>query len=211
MAFDAIVVGSGFGGSVCAARLSERGMRVLILERGPWWGPLHRGRPKPDRRAFPRGIFGARKLLRNLRVARNGRRIERLLNEDGLLEIHRFDHLNSITGSGVGGGSHIYTGMLEAPRPEFFHAFPPEITGDEMHPYFERVRRMLRPTPVPQPPAKGRVFGEALRAAALPPVEYPDLTIVWPRNGGQAQTVTNAAGIEQPVSTGRGDVFVGCL
>lgn len=38
MAFDAIVVGSGFGGSVAAARLAERGMRVLVLERGPWWG-----------------------------------------------------------------------------------------------------------------------------------------------------------------------------
>jgi cholesterol oxidase len=55
MPFDALVVGSGFGGSVCAARLAERGMRVLILERRPWWGPLQRSHPKSDRREFARG------------------------------------------------------------------------------------------------------------------------------------------------------------
>ncbi|MFW6050122.1 MAG: FAD-dependent oxidoreductase, partial [Myxococcota bacterium] len=39
MAYDAVIVGSGFGGAVSAARLAERGFRVLVLERGPWWGP----------------------------------------------------------------------------------------------------------------------------------------------------------------------------
>jgi len=36
-AYDVIIVGTGFGGSVCAARLAEMGLRVFVLERGRWW------------------------------------------------------------------------------------------------------------------------------------------------------------------------------
>ena len=44
--FDAIVIGSGFGGAVSACRLAEAGYRVLVLERGRRW----------DKREFPRSI-----------------------------------------------------------------------------------------------------------------------------------------------------------
>lgn len=208
--FDVIIVGSGFGGSVCAARLAEKGMRVLIIERGPWWGPLHRHRPAGDRREFPRGGFGSRKFLRNLRIARKGRRSEWFFYVDGLLEIHRFDHLSSLTSSGVGGGSHIYTNILEEPPAEFFNAYPEEITGAEMHPYFDRVRAVLRPSPIPDLPEKNRVFEKAVVAAGLPCPEYPDLAVVWGKDPHRPQKVINAAGIQQSTSTYRGDVFVGC-
>jgi cholesterol oxidase len=207
---DAIVVGSGFGGSVCAARLAERGMRILVLERGPWWGPLQRGRPNAERRDLPRGPWGVRKLLRNVRVARNGRRFEKIIFADGLLEVHRFNHLNAVTASGVGGGSHIYAGILEEPPAEFFDCFPPEMSAQEMHPYFERVREMLRPAPVPRPPEKDRVFEKAVRAADLPAAEFPDVAVAWGEDPQNPHRVINAVGVEQWSSTGHGDVFVGC-
>ena len=37
--FDVIVIGSGFGGAITARRLAEKGMRVLVLERGRRWAP----------------------------------------------------------------------------------------------------------------------------------------------------------------------------
>jgi cholesterol oxidase len=37
--FDAIIVGSGFGGAILACRLAEAGKRALVLERGRRWGP----------------------------------------------------------------------------------------------------------------------------------------------------------------------------
>jgi cholesterol oxidase len=208
--FDVIVVGTGFGGSVCAARLAEKGMRVLILERGPWWGPLNRNRPVQDRRELPRGILGVRKLIRSLRVNRSRGRFEKCFHVDGLLEAHSFEHLNSITASGVGGGSHIYTNILQEPSADFFEAFPGEITAAAMHPYFERVRAMLRPAPVPVVPQKNRAFAAALDAAELPAADYPDLAIAWGKDSRRPEKRVNAAGVVQSTSTFRGDVFVGC-
>jgi cholesterol oxidase len=208
--FDAIIVGAGFGGSVCAARLAERGMRVLILERGPWWGPMNRHRPVAERREFPRGLCGARKLLRNVRFAGKGRRFEKLIYADGFLEIHRFDHLTTVTSSGVGGGSLHYTSVMEEPAAEFFDVYPDEITGAALHPYFQRVREVLRPAPVPDPPEKNRVFEDAVIAAGLSAVEYPDLAVAWGEDPGRPEEVINAAGVRQTTSTYQGDVFVGC-
>jgi cholesterol oxidase len=200
--WDAIVVGSGFGGSVCAARLAERGLAVLVLERGPWWGPEHRDRPDADRRELPRGLFGVRKLARNLRWAREGQRLETVFHVDGLLEMHRFEHLDALTASGVGGGSHVYTSLLDEPAADFYDALPDELSAGELAPHFDRVRALLDPRPLPAPTGKERGFEAALSDAGLPTAEYPPMAVDWEPAEGDAQ--------DEPPPGHRGDALVGC-
>ena len=73
--FDAIIVGSGFGGAILACRLAEAGKRVLALERGRRWGPadLPRDITDIDRQPERSGNFmidNSRVLVVNLKTAR---------------------------------------------------------------------------------------------------------------------------------------------
>ena len=145
---DAIVIGSGFGGAVSAARLAERGLNILLLERGPWWGDTSAA-PHNLRRPYPHGLWGLRSAVRDVRWAAGKRSRCVLLNRGGLLEIHRFARLIALTASGVGGGSLIYADVQAQPEDRFFDYFPAEISAQEMAPYYQRVRQMLQPSPLP--------------------------------------------------------------
>ncbi len=207
--FDAIVIGSGFGGGITAARLAEKGLKVLILERGPWWGEAGRGR-SPHHREFPRSLGGFRKAVRDVRWARGAKSRHLLLNADGLYEYHAFKSLDVLTGSGVGGGSLIYTSIMERPEPDFWANFPAEITASEMDPYFEKVRHMLRPHPLPDRPEKNAVFEKKARESGVGEVKYPDVAIAWGADARRQETFKNAAGVEQKTCTHCGMCVVGC-
>ncbi|MFV8750899.1 GMC oxidoreductase [Nannocystaceae bacterium ST9] len=209
--WDAIVVGTGFGGSASAARLAESGMRVLVLERGPWWGLVGEALGEPGmRRAWPRGLVGSRKFVRNVRIARGRRSRELMLAGDGLLELHRFEHLASLTGSGVGGGSLIYTNIQAQPGPEFFRGFPAELAQSELAPWYARVRAMLRPSPIGQRPDKNRAFEQAVAGASGKLPIYPDLAIAWGDDPSKPQRKVNAAGFTQTTCNHCGECVLGC-
>lgn len=147
MAFDTIVVGSGFGGAVAALRLSQKGHRVLLLERGRAWGP----------ESYP-SVTNEDFLWDDRHPMRNG----------GWLEVRSFRRMAVAMGAGVGGGSLVYANISVEPRPDLFLSrWPSEITYSELQPHLESVGRMLGVEAVPdnQMPPKMLLMREA--AAAL--------------------------------------------
>ena len=128
--FEAIVVGSGFGGSVMAYRLAEAGKRVLVLERG---------------RRFPPGTF-----------PRSPYRFRRALWDPseglyGMFSVWSFDHLGAIVGTGLGGGSLIYANVLLRKDAEWFVTEPADgpgiehwpVSREDLEPHYDRAEQML--------------------------------------------------------------------
>lgn len=139
--FDAIVVGSGFGGSVVAERLASGGRRVCVLERG---------KPYPPG-SFPRK---PREMRTNLWDPSAGLH--------GLYHLWSFRGLEAIAASGLGGGSLIYANVLIRKDERWFvHDQPVGDSGVEhwpiqradLEPHYDRVERMLGATPFPHPQA----------------------------------------------------------
>ncbi len=128
---DWVVVGSGFGGSVSALRLAEKGYRVTVLERGEHF----RGKAE-----MPKSSWDAR---RYLYAPRFGLR--------GLFRMTLFKDVFVMSGAGVGGGSLVYAMTLYTPPQAFFD--DPQWAGlrdwpAELAPHYETAQRMLGVTDV---------------------------------------------------------------
>ena len=99
--FDYIIIGSGFGGSVSALRLSEKGYKVLVIEKGKWLRAED----------FPKSNWNVKKWI-----------WLPTLKFFGLFKITLFKHITVLSGVGVGGGSLVYANTLPVPKSEFFTA-----------------------------------------------------------------------------------------
>ena len=98
--FDVVVIGSGFGGSVAALRLTEKGYRVAVIEAG------RRFKDKD----FPKTSW---RLSRFLYLPRLGLR--------GIQRIHALPDVLVLAGAGVGGGSLVYANTLYVPPDSYFN------------------------------------------------------------------------------------------
>ena len=128
--YDVVVVGSGFGGSVAALRLTEKGYRVVVLEAG---------------RRFADHEFASSWHLRTFLWAP-------VLGCFGIQRIHLLKDSLILAGAGVGGGSLVYANTLYRPLAAFF-ADPQwaHITdwAAELAPHYDQAARMLGVTPNP--------------------------------------------------------------
>jgi cholesterol oxidase len=150
--FDWLVVGSGFGGSVSALRLSEKGYRVGVLEAGRRFGDDD----------FPRSTWDLRRYFFAPRLGLHG-----------IFRVSPFKDVAVLTGAGVGGGSLGYANTLyRAPRSFFadpqWRDLNPDWEG-ALAPHYDEAERMLGVVTVAtDDPADDllRAFGDHVGVAA---------------------------------------------
>jgi cholesterol oxidase len=177
--YDAVVIGSGFGGSVVAYRLAREGRSVMVLERG---------------QPYPPGAFA--RTPNQLRTGLWAPRIGRY----GLLDLWAFDHLDVAVASGLGGGSLIYANvMLRKDERTFVRENLDDggvedwpVTRAQLERHYDAVEEMQRPQRFPLgagPPysdtRKTLAMLEAANAMKLP-VELPPLAILFAPSGNEA-------------------------
>ncbi len=127
--FDAIVIGSGFGGAIAACRLAEKGMRVLVLERGRRWEPNQYPRKPGDAWIYS-----------DSHPARH----------NGWLDMRFFRRMTVAQAAGVGGGSLSYSSVATEANPEVFaRGWPAEITYSELKPWYDAVAREMNLQVIP--------------------------------------------------------------
>jgi cholesterol oxidase len=207
--FDAIVVGSGFGGSVTAYRLAEAGKRVLILERGRPYPPGSFTRsPYRARESFwdpPRGLTG-------------------------MYHYWSFKGIDALVSSGLGGGSLIYANVFIRKDERWFVQEDLSDGGYEywpvdratLDPHYDRVEQMigLQEFPVDHEPyastPKTIAFKEAADELGLRHF-HPKLAVTFANKGrppvpGEAivEDIPNLHGRTRTTCQMTGECDVGC-
>ena len=130
--YDYIIIGSGFGGSVSALRLSEKGYKVLVLEKGKWF----------KAKDFPRTNWNLKKWL-----------WVPALRFFGIMKLTIFRHIAVISGTGVGGGSLVYANTLPIPKKVFYETGSWKELAQwetELQPFYNTALKMLGASPNPK-------------------------------------------------------------
>ena len=147
--YDVVVVGSGFGGSVAALRLAEKGYRVVVLEAGRRFADADFARTSWDLRRF---LWAPS------------------LGCYGIQRIHRVSDSLILAGAGVGGGSLVYANTLYRPLAPFFE--DPQWAGitdwaQELGPWYDQGSRMLGVVPNPTTTASDVLFRDVAAAMGV--------------------------------------------
>ena len=140
---DFLIIGSGFGGSVSAMRLAEKGYSVTVLEAGKRWRPED----------FPKTNWNVRKFLWAPKVGCHG--IQRISLLKDFMALH---------GAGVGGGSLVYACVLMEPLDPFYQdpqwAYLEDDWKTAMAPHYAMAKKMLGVAPTPKAWMPDKLLGD---------------------------------------------------
>lgn len=193
--YEAVVIGSGYGGGIAASRLSRAGVEVCLLERGREIRPGE----------FPnREISAVEEVQANYEDKHIG-------SKSGLFDFHFNKDINVLVGCGLGGTSLINANVSLRAVPEVFQdpAWPQIIRKEAgqhgMDPYYSRAEEMLRPNILPNK-YRNLAKYEALKTSAsfLKKEFYPTpINVTF-------ESKVNHVGVAQEACTNCGDCVTGC-
>ena len=183
--YDVAIIGSGFGGSVSAMRLSEKGYRVAIIEAGKRF----------EASDYPRNNWNLRKFIFAPKLGLRG--IQRMtLLSDALV----------LSGAGVGGGSLVYANTLYEPPDTFFDDKQWAAMSDwkkELQPHYRQAKKMLGAAKAPDSNPNDLVLRGISEEMGVPETYTPTEVGVWFGSPGVRA--------EDPYFGGLGPERVGCI
>lgn len=183
--YDFVIIGSGFGGSVSALRLAEKGYSVLVIEKGK----------KLVSEDFPKTNWNLRKWLwlPGLKFF-------------GIQKLNFLRHISALSGVGVGGGSLVYANTLPKPKSPFFNQGSWKGLADwenELAPHYDTAWRMLGAALNPVL-AESDLAMQKLAAKMNKPGQFSPTTVAI-YFGEPGETV------KDPYFDGRGPDRTGCM
>ncbi|MFZ0819767.1 MAG: GMC family oxidoreductase [Candidatus Acidiferrales bacterium] len=215
--YEAVVIGSGFGGAINACRLARKwpGGQVLVLERGKRYPMGSFPRSPHD---FARNFWS----LSSDSMRRPAHIRKTAGNDDlhGMFDVRNYGHMDVVMSAGFGGGSLIYANVFMPPPDWVFNdRWPSTCKKPNLLPYYEIARDVLgsRPVPVTHDPRrrlrKTELFQKAA-ASAGKKSELVDINVFFGNDFANPLTIgtqeKNRFGALQTSCTYCGECIVGC-
>src|SRR6266852_647863 len=190
--YDAVVIGTGFGGAVSACRLAQAGLKVGVFERG-------------------RRYEGYNKFPRNWNDPTDGWLWE---HEQGLFDVKPVSEMFIVQAAAYGGGSQIYANVhLRVPPDGFAHGWPEGYTRELLDPYYDLVAYMLDINPIaatpynPLPPKTLLMREVAAKLGRSEQFCYPNIAV---NLGDPRARKQNKFGATQSGCSYCGECDIGC-
>jgi cholesterol oxidase len=190
-AYQAVVVGTGFGGAVTACRLAQAGVDVAVVERGL---------------RYQLGEFPRHPVRHDLMSWHHG----------GPYDVRPLNDVLVVQGAGYGGGSLIYANVqIRPPADAFARGWPRGYSRSTLDPYYDLVAYMLDITPVEEDPETGeappktRLMEGALARLGRGPQSFRPNIAVRFEGGGESPT-PNKFGAPQSGCVHCGECDIGC-